>query len=225
MTNNEHILIIAPHPDDDVIGMGGTIAIKAELGASFTIVYVTNGAGTVKTEEYKNLASSEIINLRKKEAEQSLIPLIKDFAKVEQLFLGLDSKDLISNNELYTTELEKVLRSKKFDSAYIPYFKDRHPTHRVIAELSEELITVGFKNIALYAYETWDAIPMSDETVVVDISNYSKQKLNAVSCHKSQCSITPFDEGIMAKNRYNAVFNQINSKNKMTHAELFLKLN
>ena len=220
----KNILIIAPHPDDDVIGMGGTIALKAKEGASFTIIYVTNGSGSVKTGEYKDLSKEELIILRKEEAKRSLVPLLDDASDVRQEFLGLESATLFTTPELFTRELDAILRSKKYDEVYIPYFKDRHPTHKAVAELSIETIKHGRFPVELYAYETWDPLPVGENTIIVDISRYYRNKLAAVSCHKSQCSITPFDEGIIAKNRYNAVFNQINTRNKMDYAELFLRL-
>jgi len=221
----KNILIIAPHPDDDVIGMGGTIAVKAKEGYSFNIIYVTNGGGSIKTEDYKDLSKTELIRLRKTEAKKSLVPLMDDISEAEQVFLGLESSKLFNNPELYTRELENILKTKKYDEIYIPYFEDKHATHRVIAELSMEAIKALKLKSELYAYETWDALPVGENTVIVDISKYYKNKLSAVSCHKSQCSITPFDEGIIAKNRYNAIFSQVNTKKKMDYAELFLRLN
>jgi LmbE family N-acetylglucosaminyl deacetylase len=46
--------------------MGGTIALKAEEGHNFTIVYVTNGAGSIKTDDYKELSTDELVKLEKK---------------------------------------------------------------------------------------------------------------------------------------------------------------
>ena len=221
----KHILIIAPHPDDDVIGMGGTIALKAKEGCSFNIIYVTNGGGSIRTEDYKELSKTELVKLRKTEARKSLVPLMDDISEAQQVFLGLESSKLFNTPELYTRELENILKTKKYDEIYIPYFKDKHPTHRAVAELSMEVIKASNLRTELYAYETWDALPIGEDTIVVDISKYYKNKLSAVSCHKSQCSITPFDEGIIAKNRYNAVFNQVNTKKKMDYAELFLRIN
>jgi LmbE family N-acetylglucosaminyl deacetylase len=223
-TKTKNILIISPHPDDDVIGMGGTIAIKAKEGAHFTILYATNGGGSIKTDEYKHLSKEELIKLRKEESKKSLEPLLDDTTVAEQKFLGLESATLFTTPELFTREIELILRSKNYDEVYIPYFKDKHPTHKAVAELSTETIKRGPFKVELYAYETWNPLPIEENTVVVDISKYYKNKLAAVSCHRSQCSITPFDEGIIAKNRYNAVFQQVNSKNKMDYAELFLRI-
>ena len=224
MADDKRILIIAPHPDDDVIGMGGTIAVRSKEGYKFKIVYVTNGGGSSKSPEYKDLSKIEMIELRKEEAKQSLIPIVDDIKTVEQVFMGLDSIDLFEKPELYTGKLAQIIDGETFDSAYIPYPEDRHATHSVVASLSIEILRNSSKQIQIYAYETWDSLPVVKNTVFVDISKYYKQKLSAVSCHKSQCSITPFDEGIIAKNRYNAVFKDINSINKMQYAEIFLKL-
>jgi hypothetical protein len=37
------ILVIAPHPDDEVIGCGGTVRLHRQLGHTVTILYLTDG--------------------------------------------------------------------------------------------------------------------------------------------------------------------------------------
>ena len=224
MTDKKNILIISPHPDDDVIGMGGTIVIKAHEGCNFTIIYVTNGGGSVTEWTYKDFSKQEIVKIRKLEAEASIHMLIDNPHQAEQIFLDFNSSDIFEHPELYAKELANILRRKKFDQIYIPYPGDRHPTHRAVAKLSIDAIREKDVETQILAYETWDSIPIVEDTIYVDISPYYKRKLSAVSCHKSQCSITPYDEGILAKNRYNAVFHEINSKNKMEYAEVFLQL-
>ena len=224
MGDKKNILIISPHPDDDVIGMGGTIVMKAEQGCSITVVYATNGGGSAKEGEYKNVSTEDMIKIRKHEAEVSLHTLLDNPHQAEQLFLEFHSSDLFENPEMFANELGKILDRKAFDEIYVPYPNDRHPTHRAVTTLSIEVVKAKSPKSALYAYETWDSIPVDEKTVFVDITPYYKRKLSAVSCHKSQCSITPFDEGIIAKNRYNAVFHAINSKHQMEYAEVFIKL-
>jgi len=41
--NAERLLIIAPHPDDDVLSLGGTMAVTAKAGGSVLVVYLTSG--------------------------------------------------------------------------------------------------------------------------------------------------------------------------------------
>lgn len=42
----EHVLVAAPHPDDDVLGAGGTLAQWANAGSAVTVVAVTDGEGS-----------------------------------------------------------------------------------------------------------------------------------------------------------------------------------
>jgi len=112
MSVNKHILIIAPHPDDDVIGMGGTIAVKAKEGYKFTIVYITNGGGSSRSAEYKDISKQELIELRKKEAEQSIIPLVKDPKDVTQVFFGFESSTLLKSQSCTLVNWEKYSVNK-----------------------------------------------------------------------------------------------------------------
>jgi N-acetylglucosamine malate deacetylase 1 len=41
-----NVLVFAAHPDDEVLGMGGTIAIHADRGDSVTVVCLTDGSST-----------------------------------------------------------------------------------------------------------------------------------------------------------------------------------
>ena len=40
------VLVLAAHPDDEVLGMGGTIAVHADRGDEVRIVVVTDGSST-----------------------------------------------------------------------------------------------------------------------------------------------------------------------------------
>ena len=39
----ERVLVIAPHPDDEIIGCGGTMAQHVEKGDRIFVIYVTSG--------------------------------------------------------------------------------------------------------------------------------------------------------------------------------------
>ena len=39
----ENIIVFAPHPDDDIIGCGGSIARQLQQGNKVSIVYLTSG--------------------------------------------------------------------------------------------------------------------------------------------------------------------------------------
>src|SRR2546425_4186756 len=41
--NNKTIMIVSPHPDDDIIGCGGALAVFSGRGNRLIVVYLTNG--------------------------------------------------------------------------------------------------------------------------------------------------------------------------------------
>ena len=227
MIKNNNILIIAPHPDDDVIGAGGRIAIAEKNGVIVKILYVTSGSGTIKTTPYKKLNRDAISKLRMNEAIKSINTLCGKGHKVKQHFMNLESSTLLKNPKTYTNALLKELKKEQYSQIYIPFTEDRHPTHSAVACLSFAVFRSFIKDRSLevYAYETWDALPVVERTMFIDISKVYKKKFAAINVHKSQCAITPYADGILAKNRYNAVFKDINAKNKVEYAEIFIKVN
>lgn len=45
------VLVFAPHPDDEVFGCGGVLALYAQLGAQVQVVVVSDGAAQVRAEQ------------------------------------------------------------------------------------------------------------------------------------------------------------------------------
>ena len=62
---NQNILIIVAHPDDETIGMGGTIAMHSAKGDNVFCASLTDGLGSRKSSSIKQLS------LRKKAAESA----------------------------------------------------------------------------------------------------------------------------------------------------------
>ena len=64
------ILIIVAHPDDEILGMGGTILNHTKKGDDVTIVYLTTGISSRRSSNYNNspsykLSKNESIKIKK----------------------------------------------------------------------------------------------------------------------------------------------------------------
>jgi N-acetylglucosamine malate deacetylase 1 len=223
MIKKEEVLIIAPHPDDDVIGMGGTISKYLENETKVTIIYATNGSGSKRLGKFKKLKKKEFINLRKQEAIKAIKKLAKNknINLVKQIFVDIDSKNLKLRTNDFKTTLKETLKNK-FSKIYLPYLKDKHETHKVCSKISLNEIKKQKKEKKVLFYEVWT--PITEEKIELkDITKHIRKKKNAIKTHRSQISVSRFDEGILAKNRYNAVFSTINSTKTIKYAEIFLK--
>src|SRR5580704_13240603 len=64
------VLVVSPHPDDDVIGCGGTLARLAERGTPCTVAYVTDGSQSHPGSAA--FAPERIARIREAEARQAL---------------------------------------------------------------------------------------------------------------------------------------------------------
>lgn len=66
----DRLVVVAPHPDDDVLGCGGAIAAAAATGMDLRVIYVTDGSAShVGSRAYP---SERLRDLREGEAREAL---------------------------------------------------------------------------------------------------------------------------------------------------------
>lgn len=182
------ILIIAPHPDDEVLGCGGVIAKNAAKGNDVYVVIVTNayvGAPEMFTEK-----GTEKVRIEARNSHQFL-------GVKETFFLDFPAPrlDTIPSYKLSIALLE-IINKLKIDTLYIPHRGDIHKDHRVTFEAA--LVAARPINNCpvntIYAYETvseteW-AAPFGDDvfipTVFEDITPYIDKKKKAFTYFTAQ---------------------------------------
>lgn len=174
------VLVIAPHNDDEVLGVGGTIAKHVANGDEVTVCEVTSGD--------KELW--ELIVTEAKDAHQVLG--VSDFECLHLPVVRLNVTDTIELNGKF----EKVVQKIKPEIVYIPHKGDMHSDHQETANAAMVALR-PYSNPqlkAIYAYETlseteWN-IPSVENAFIPDtwndISEYIEIKMNAMRCYKSQ---------------------------------------
>jgi bacillithiol biosynthesis deacetylase BshB1 len=116
------ILIIGPHPDDQELGMGGTIAKLVRQGHKVHLVDMTNGEPTP-------LGSPEI---RAKESAAAARIL-----GVERTLVGLPNRQVV-HDVPSRHKLAAVIRAHKADWLFVPYPIDAHPDHVAVSHIAED---------------------------------------------------------------------------------------
>jgi len=192
-----NILVIAPHADDEILGVGGTIAKYIAEGHNVYICIVTCG--------HPSMFSHESIKNVKKEAKDSHSFLgIKD-----TIFLNLPAV-LISEVPKYeiNEKIYNVLDRINPDIVFIPHFGDMHLDHNIVSQS----VMVGARPIKshkimeIYSYETlseteWNIPHMSKAFIpntYVDISRYLEKKISAMSFYASQLKDFPHPRSLDA---------------------------
>mgnify|MGYP003829555607 FL=1 len=201
----ENIIVFAPHPDDDIIGCGGSIARQLQQGNKVSIVYLTSGdAGSLKHIKRR------MVQIREEEARKAAALL-----GVSELFFFRNPDGYLEFKRDNLVKIITLIREKRPIAVYIPHSKDQVRDHRVTHELVLEAChraagpwfqecegqpwSVG----NIFGYEVWT--PLQDPAYVEDISEFMEVKLDALRLHRSQLEEIRYDEAIMGLNRYRGI--------------------
>ncbi|MEN9327427.1 MAG: hypothetical protein RI947_235 [Candidatus Parcubacteria bacterium] len=203
------VLIIAPHPDDDIIGCGGSIAKHIAHGNDVGIVFMTSGdvgSGHADAAKLRTIREAEAKN-----GAEALGAKTTFFLRFIDGSVVCDAKSI--------TKLAETIAKYKPDLVYIPHKKDNHKDHIATHTIALESIMMaeGMNNtssITILAYEVWT--PITDVSYIEDITEYIELKVNALQKHTTQVQNTRFDEAVRGLNKYRGVM-----KGKGGYSECF----
>ncbi len=164
------IAVIAPHPDDEVIGPGGTLLRAIADGAAVTCVYVTDG------DEWAEGAAA-----RHREALDVAARL-----GFRAMFLG-EAASAIRCDEKAAKRLSNMIRGIAPDVLFVPFILDDNDDHRrvnelLFAALRRDLLPVGLE---LWAYSVYAPLPGN---AAVDISDVAERKAAAIRLYATQAA-------------------------------------
>ncbi len=184
------VLVIAPHADDEIIGVGGTIIKHIKNGDRVYVCIVTKGAKPLFSEETVNTIRCETIECHTK------IGIEKTY------YLEFPSVMLESVNRYeLNNRISDVIREICPNEVYIPHIGDMQKDHQMVTEAAMVGLRPKYKHRIerIYAYETlsetgWNIPNVQNEfipNVYVDISNEMQEKLKAMECYASQLGTFP----------------------------------
>jgi len=190
-------LVIAPHPDDEILGCGGTIARLTRAGADVQIAIATRG----REPRFARSAVEQVAN-EALAAHQSL-----GISATHWLNLPAVELDTIPQADI-NAALCAVIEQVEPDTVFLPFAGDIHLDHRIIFE-SALVAMRPLRQVyprRILAYETlsetnWST-PCATAPFVpnlsVDIADTLANKLDAFRCYASQQTSFPHERSIEA---------------------------
>lgn len=176
------ILVVAPHPDDAELGMGGAIVkLKAE-GRKVGVLDLTDGEptphGSPQVRARETAAATEILQLDWREN------------------LGLENRCL-EPTLAARHQLAAVFRRVRPRWLFAPYWVDAHPDHVAATQLVEaarfwaKLTKTDIPGQPHYPERIYNYFCVHLKLVpqpvfVLDISDHWEQKRAAIECYRSQ---------------------------------------
>jgi LmbE family N-acetylglucosaminyl deacetylase len=179
------VLILSPHPDDEAIGMGGTLCLHAQNGSEVTVLYLTDGGG-LEAERERTIAA------RRSEARA-----LGEALGLEQVFW--DNPDTRLTNDPPTVgRLAGLLAELAPEHVYAPSIFDHHYDHFATNQILVEALDQNPDlRPPVAGYEVWDNVPFAN--YVVDISEAIEAKDRALAHYATPLAYTDFRQ--LCRNR------------------------
>lgn len=190
-------VVIAPHPDDESLGCGGTIALLREAGLPVHVIFVSDG--TLSHPNSKKYPAEKLKQLRESEALNALKILNVDADDAS--FMRLKDRSVPNSGEPHfeaaVQQILQILQPLQPDTILVTWEKDLHPDHRAAWQIVNAAASELKKTpqILQYLIWIWELGENSDLTVnqsnkfyFIDIKTVFDQKKQAIAAHISQVS-------------------------------------
>ena len=175
----QEILVLAPHPDDETFGCGGTIRMIVQSGGQVDVVFMTRGElGCEAPATSDELAQRELAQVRTHEAQEACRLL-----GVRDVFF-LDGRDgrLASQPEL-VAPLRRVLQERPYRRVFCPWWGDSHEDHRATCQLLEMALKEAAMSMEVWLYEVWTPL---EPNMSITIDDTMEAKRAAIGVYRSQ---------------------------------------
>lgn len=186
------VIVVSAHPDDEILGAGGTLLKHAEKGDEiFWLI-------TTKVSEEQGFSKERI------ESRNEEIRKVAEFLKVKKTFqldyatMNLTSSELIK----MVPEISKVFTEVEPEIIYCLNRSDAHSDHRItfdaVMACTKSFRYPYIKQVLLYECisETEFAPALHEKVFIpnyfVDISEFLKQKIEIMNVYESEISAHPF---------------------------------
>jgi LmbE family N-acetylglucosaminyl deacetylase len=180
------IIVIAPHPDDETLGCGGTLLKYKSNNFEINWLIVTD----IKKEDGW---SEKIIKQREKEINR--IKKFYGFKNVFRLNFSTALLDQVSR-KLIIGKISQIFKKIKPNIVYMPYRGDIHSDHKIVFDCSLSA-SKNFRQTTIEeinCYETLSETEFAspnikekfDPNFFIDITNFFKKKITAFSFYKSE---------------------------------------
>ena len=193
--HSRRVLVIAAHPDDEIIGVGGTIARYASVGDSVYVVILTEGASVQFPGE------PEMIELKRTQALKAA-----EVLGVKEVFFGnfpdqkLDACPIIE----VTNFIETIIKETYPSIVYTHHFTELNRDHRIAYEATSvaarPFSDSSIERLLCFSVDTlshWGE-GLAQYNIFSDISDTLELKLRAMQVYETEVRKYPHPRSLEA---------------------------
>ena len=196
-----HTLVVAPHPDDESLGCGGTIALLRQQQQPVQVLFVSDGSMShPNSQRYSAEARRD---LREQEAQDALsilgvAPTATTFLRLPDTRVPRGPEKAAMPDPLFeeaVTTVVDYLQHTRPQTLLVPWRRDPHGDHRATWQLLRAAVTRLDSSVRWIEYPiwVWEATQPEDlpthadgEWFKLEITNVLPKKRSAIAAHRSQ---------------------------------------
>jgi LmbE family N-acetylglucosaminyl deacetylase len=187
--SSKDALIIAPHPDDESLGCGGSIIKHIKAKSRVKVVFLTNG----DRGDFLGKFGKDYVEIRKKSALKAMGSLgVRDFE-----FWGYGDRELNTGYEVAGKRLQKTIEDFSPSLIYAPSPFEAHPDHRAAFKLVWDL-----RERCPLSYAFYEILMAIYPNLLVDITDVIKKKKRAIEHYHTEVYYNDYVEKITGLNRF-----------------------
>ena len=154
----KRITVVAPQPDDEMLGAGGTLIHAIRAGASVHCIYLTSGKPATETE-----LETEAVSKR--------IGYSTQFLRFPLNCIPVDRPAI--------DRVSEAIRQSRPQTLFLPFLLDDHDDHRRASHILLEAYKLGLlpDDVEIWAYQVYTVLPPN---IVVDITDVADAKADAL---------------------------------------------
>lgn len=191
----KRILVVAPHPDDEILGCGGTLLRHVQEGDEVAWMICTKPPEDMQwTKDFLEQRTKDI----------ALVSQLMNFSNVYELNLPATRLDQFSASEIIS-KMSDIFKEFQPNIIYSPHRGDVHSDHKVIFDCVNACSKwFRYPSIEkLLAYETpsetefnYKSNQLFHPNTFIDISLYLDKKLEVMSVYKTEIGDYPFPRSL-----------------------------
>ena len=190
-------IVIAPHPDDEIFGVGGTLLRRKNEGAKTACIFVTSPSKRLNWSKEK---------IRQRSLEINQVSALLNFDELFELKFPSADLDQVPMSDLVAA-ISNIFLIFKPNEIFIPHPSDIHTDHKIVfnaAVSCSKWFRFPFVKRIL-TYETLSETEFGinpnqtfKPNVFINIEPYIEKKLKAISIYKSELEEFPFPRSLEA---------------------------
>jgi LmbE family N-acetylglucosaminyl deacetylase len=184
-------LVLSPHCDDDVIGLGGTMRHHALNREPITVVYFTGGT-------FAEEGTGGTVTVQRRDEARKAAGIL---GVTDLIFMGEHEGRLKPSRDLLE-RLDQIFREVRPEVVYLPWLLDNHVDHNAVNQIFWHSCRRWKGTCRVYAYEVWTPLMPNR---IVDITEHAEIKEKALSQYTSRLKDVDYVSTTMALNRYRSI--------------------